>query len=181
MRELLPQAEKIAALLKARKETISVAESSTGGLISAALLATDGWLGLRGWQWMFILEAAPAVVFGLACLAVLSDRPADAHWLEADERRWLLAKLQAQAGQQRPVGQLSLGQVLWNKHVLVFQRAYWNFNYWQYASTEGLATDRGANTNLHATFNNQWSIHFGGTIAGLGDVFCNTCSRGGPL
>ena len=37
MRELLPQAEKIAALLKARKETISVAESSTGGLISAAL------------------------------------------------------------------------------------------------------------------------------------------------
>ncbi len=42
MRELLPQAEKIAALLKARKETISVAESSTGGLISAALLAMPG-------------------------------------------------------------------------------------------------------------------------------------------
>ena len=42
MRELLPQAEKIAALLKARKETISVAESSTGGLVSAALLAIPG-------------------------------------------------------------------------------------------------------------------------------------------
>ena len=42
MRELLPQAEKIAALLKARKETISVAESSTGGLVSAALLAMPG-------------------------------------------------------------------------------------------------------------------------------------------
>jgi nicotinamide-nucleotide amidase len=42
MRELLPQAEKIAALLKARKETISVAESSTGGLVSAALLAVPG-------------------------------------------------------------------------------------------------------------------------------------------
>jgi nicotinamide-nucleotide amidase len=42
MRELLPQAEKIGALLKARKETISVAESSTGGLVSAALLAVPG-------------------------------------------------------------------------------------------------------------------------------------------
>jgi nicotinamide-nucleotide amidase len=42
MRELLPQAEKIGALLKARKETISIAESSTGGLVSAALLAQPG-------------------------------------------------------------------------------------------------------------------------------------------
>ena len=42
MRELLPQAEKIAVLLKARKETIVVAESSAGGLMSAALLAVPG-------------------------------------------------------------------------------------------------------------------------------------------
>ena len=42
MRELLPQAEKVGALLKARKETISIAESSTGGLVSAALLAQAG-------------------------------------------------------------------------------------------------------------------------------------------
>lgn len=42
MRELLPQAETIAALLKARKETVAVAETSAGGLISAALLAVPG-------------------------------------------------------------------------------------------------------------------------------------------
>jgi PncC family amidohydrolase len=42
MRELLPQAEKIAALLKARKQTVTVAESAAGGLISAALLAVPG-------------------------------------------------------------------------------------------------------------------------------------------
>lgn len=42
MRELLPVAERIAAILKARKETIAVAESSAGGLISAALLAVPG-------------------------------------------------------------------------------------------------------------------------------------------
>lgn len=42
MKELLPIAEKIAAALIARKETLAVAESSTGGLISAALLAVPG-------------------------------------------------------------------------------------------------------------------------------------------
>jgi hypothetical protein len=33
--------------------------SFVGSPISAALLETDGWLGLRGWQWMFIVEAVP--------------------------------------------------------------------------------------------------------------------------
>ena len=42
LQDLLPQAERIAAKLKAKKETISVAESSTAGMISAALLAVPG-------------------------------------------------------------------------------------------------------------------------------------------
>jgi PncC family amidohydrolase len=42
MQDLIPRAEKVGALLKARGETIVVAESSTGGLISAALLALPG-------------------------------------------------------------------------------------------------------------------------------------------
>ena len=42
MKELVTIAEQLAALLVARKQTIAVAESSTGGLISAALLAVPG-------------------------------------------------------------------------------------------------------------------------------------------
>jgi nicotinamide-nucleotide amidase len=42
LEELLPQAERIAALLKSRNETVAVAESSSGGLVSAALLAVPG-------------------------------------------------------------------------------------------------------------------------------------------
>src|SRR5580765_4400497 len=45
--------------------TVAIPLSSfLGSPISAALLGTEGWLGLRGWQWMFIVEAVPAVVLG---------------------------------------------------------------------------------------------------------------------
>src|SRR5262245_29480426 len=99
--------------------TVAIPVSSfLGSPISAALLATDGWLGLRGWQWMFIIEAIPAVLLGLACLLVLSDRPTDSAWLGDEERRWLLARLQAEAAKPRPVEKLSLNQVLWNGQVL---------------------------------------------------------------
>ena len=42
MRELMPHAEKVAALLKSRQQTVAIAESSAGGLIAAALLAVPG-------------------------------------------------------------------------------------------------------------------------------------------
>ncbi len=99
--------------------TVAIPVSSfLGSPISAALLGINGWLGLRGWQWMFILEGAPAVLLGLACLAVLSDRPADAKWLAADQRKWLASKLDAEARHARPVGRLSVWQILWNKQIL---------------------------------------------------------------
>jgi len=101
--------------------TVAIPVSSfLGSPISAMLLVgTDGWMGLRGWQWMFILEALPAVVLGFICLVVLSDGPSDATWLRPDERMWLLARLDADRRRQRPVGQMSLWRVLWHRHVLL--------------------------------------------------------------
>ena len=54
-----------------------------GGPLSGALLGLDGWLGLRGWQWLFLLEGIPSVLVGLAVLRLLPDRPRDARWLRA--------------------------------------------------------------------------------------------------
>jgi MFS transporter, ACS family, tartrate transporter len=67
-----------------------------GGPVSTSLLELDGLLGLAGWRWLFIGEAVPAVVLGVAILLFLSNRPADAKWLEPHERAWLLAELQAE-------------------------------------------------------------------------------------
>lgn len=63
----------------------------TGAPISTALLGLDGLQGLAGWQWIFIAEAAPTVLLGIAVLFYVTDRPAQARWLSAEERIWLTA------------------------------------------------------------------------------------------
>lgn len=66
--------------------------SIIGAPISTALLGIDLG-GLRGWQWMFLMESIPTIVLGFVVLSVLPDRPADAQWLSADERHWLQGEL----------------------------------------------------------------------------------------
>src|SRR5580704_6346293 len=59
------------------------------GLIAGALLNLDGHLGLRGWQWLFLVEGLPAVLLGIAFFVFLPDSPARAKWLTDDERLWI--------------------------------------------------------------------------------------------
>src|SRR5229473_4898606 len=61
-----------------------------------------------------------------------------------------------------------------------FQRANWNFNWWQYWTARGLPQERAANTNTHSQLNNRWWIHIGGTLGQLGATYCDRCARGGP-
>src|ERR1700693_729413 len=88
--------------------------------ISAALLDVDGWLGLRGWQWMFIMEGAPALLLGLFCLFILSDKPSGAPWLDPDQKSWLNGRLQSESGRRKRVGKISLWRLIWHKHGFVF-------------------------------------------------------------
>jgi hypothetical protein len=61
-----------------------------------------------------------------------------------------------------------------------YQRANWNFNWWQRWTTGGLATERAANSNAHVYLNNRWWVHAGGTLSRIGSTFCDRCARGGP-
>jgi MFS family permease len=68
-----------------------------GGPISTMLMTyANGLLGLQGWQWMFILEGVPAMLLGLLTLRIMTERPADADWLDDDEKQWLESKLAAE-------------------------------------------------------------------------------------
>jgi ACS family tartrate transporter-like MFS transporter len=67
--------------------------SIVGGVLSAWLLGLDGVAGLRGWQWLFLLEGLPTVVLGVAMFWLLPDSPASARWLSPDERTWIEQEL----------------------------------------------------------------------------------------
>jgi ACS family tartrate transporter-like MFS transporter len=62
---------------------------AVGAPLSTAILQMDGLGGLKGWQWLFIIEGVPTVLFGLVFLTVMPDKPRDAKWLSAEERSWL--------------------------------------------------------------------------------------------
>jgi len=67
--------------------------SAVGGPVSVAIMTMDGLAGLRGWQWLFLLEGGPACVVGLLTLRLLRDSPKDATWLTTGERQALIQAL----------------------------------------------------------------------------------------
>jgi ACS family tartrate transporter-like MFS transporter len=89
-----------------------------GSPISAALLQLDGWLGLHGWQWMSILEAAPAILFGGLAFCVLPDTPLQAKWLTGEQRQWLTDRIKDERDGVRSSSRRSTWRVLIDKHVL---------------------------------------------------------------
>ena len=99
--------------------------SFLGSPVSAALLGIDGWLGLHGWQWLFVLEAVPAILLGLVSLVWLPNRPADARWLSAEQRRWIETRLAAEAQRPKPTaGHLPIWRVLTDRYVLAASLIY---------------------------------------------------------
>ena len=67
-----------------------------GSPLSSALLEMNGVLGFKGWQWLFLIEALPAVILGFVVLAYMTDKPEDAKWLKDDERAWLVETMNAE-------------------------------------------------------------------------------------
>lgn len=70
--------------------------TAIGSPISGALMELPKFAGLSNWQWLYIIEAVPAILLGLAVLKVLTDKPEEAHWLEQEERDWLVSTLQSE-------------------------------------------------------------------------------------
>jgi ACS family tartrate transporter-like MFS transporter len=65
------------------------------GLLAGPLMSLQGRLGLRGWQWLFLLEGLPAVLLSVVFLRQLPNTPEEARWLSPSERAWLRVRLAA--------------------------------------------------------------------------------------
>jgi len=90
----------------------------------------SGWLmdhphlGLRGWQWLFLVEGVPSLVLGVVVFFHLPDRPQTARWLSKDEAAWLTSRLGAERAEQERHGRLTLGQVFGSPRVLLLSLVY---------------------------------------------------------
>ena len=95
-----------------------------GAPVSGFILGLDGVFGLRGWQWLFVLEAAPAVLLSVIVLFYLTDRPEAATWLADDQRAWLVARLAAERETREAAKRYSVTQALTDGKVLALAAVY---------------------------------------------------------
>lgn len=58
-------------------------------MLAAGIAQMDGYAGLRGWRWIFILEGLLSVVIGASCFFLMADSPSKASWLKPEEARFL--------------------------------------------------------------------------------------------
>jgi len=98
--------------------------NAVASVVSGAILGMDGTLGLAGWQWIFIIEAIPAVLLAFVVLRLMTERPAIATWLSAEERDWLEGELAEERRRIEGAGHVSVLQSFTDLRVVALSLIY---------------------------------------------------------
>ncbi|HWO62223.1 MAG TPA: MFS transporter [Umezawaea sp.] len=107
--------------------------SALGATMSGLLIqAGDGWLGLSGWRVMFLVEGVPALLLAVVTWFYLTDRPSDAKWLTAGERRWLARELLEEQRRTEAEHHWPLRKALTHPRVLALAFVYFGVVYGLY-------------------------------------------------
>ncbi|CCH78628.1 putative tartrate transporter [Nostocoides japonicum T1-X7] len=122
--------------------------------LSTAIIDHVHLFGIDGWRWMFVFEGLPAVLLGVACYFLLTERPSDASWLSDAERTWLEGELHREAQARPHVVHLSVWRTLRNTKVLylgaiyfVYQVGSLGVGYWLPQILKGMS-DNLSNTQI---------------------------------
>ncbi|WP_138413579.1 MFS transporter [Sinomonas gamaensis] len=93
--------------------------------LSTWIMERVDWAGLGGWRWMFVFEGVPAVILGVVCYFVMTDKPAAARWLTGEEKDWIRDELQReQDADKGHTKHLSVWKTLANPKVLYMGAIY---------------------------------------------------------
>ncbi len=124
----------------ARERARAIALFATGGVVagivgspvSGAILGLDGLGGLAGWQWLFILEALPAVIVGILLLVILPNGPDDVRWLTPAEKGWIRTTLADEAARSGATHEHRLAEVFTSGRVWLLCLLYFLMNIGSY-------------------------------------------------
>jgi len=100
-----------------------------GAPISGLLLGLDGVMGLKGWQWLFIIEGVPSMLLGIVTWFYLADKPEHGNWLSAEQKAWLATKLNAdyEKAAKEAGRHFTLGEALASPKVITLSLIYFGF------------------------------------------------------
>lgn len=141
--------------------------SALGAPVSGAILQFfDGASGMRGWQWLFLLEGIPSVLVGLAVLARLPDRPRDAPWLSKEECALVEARIaedearKAHHGQRHALRDVFTDWRIWALALADFLRAIINnaLNFWMPTLVQEIGIDKGDYLKVGFVTAIPWSL-----------------------
>jgi MFS transporter, ACS family, tartrate transporter len=104
--------------------TALAASNIIGAPLSTWIMDHVHWAGMPGWRWLFVIEGAPAIIFGIVTYFYLTDRPELATWLTDEEKNWLKTELakEEQAKKQRKHD--SMKEILVNPSIWRFALIY---------------------------------------------------------
>jgi ACS family tartrate transporter-like MFS transporter len=129
--------------------------SSVLGAPASTVLLGVHELGLKGWQWLFVLQGVPAVLLGFLAPAVLTDRPAQARWLSEHEKTQLAAELAKEHRDDDPSQRSGLKAAILDVRVWAFALVYFGVVFGFYGITFWLPQilkSFGGLTNLQVGF-----------------------------
>lgn len=101
-----------------------VSPKISNALLKIGLDGNPDFLGLVGWQWVYVAWGIPAVVLGVMVLFFLTDRPGQARWLEEDERIALENELKREKELHHGSRHMKVGEALRHPKVLILAAAY---------------------------------------------------------
>jgi MFS transporter, ACS family, tartrate transporter len=95
-----------------------------GAPLSGLLLQMDGVAGLRGYKWLFLIEALPSLVLGIVLFLRLPNGPAEAKFLDDGEKKWLADRLEQDRLAAGPSAHTSFKKAVTDPRVLVLCFVY---------------------------------------------------------
>lgn len=98
--------------------------SVLGSPLSAMLLLLDGWFGMRGWHWLFIIEGSPAIFLGIAALWVLPHSVSRASFLTEGDKTWLSGQVEKVPTEKTRASFSDVWKLFCNKYVLALTLIY---------------------------------------------------------
>ncbi len=107
-----------------------------GSPLAGWILGLGAW-GLKGWQLLFVVEAVPAVLFGILLLFWLADWPEKAAWLTGPEKEYLKEAFARETAAKNSVRRYTVWQAFGDGEVLklcgiyfLWITGFWGYNYW---------------------------------------------------